>query len=39
MKDIFSQGSAWIDGKFVKLSEARIPILDWVSLDLMLHMM
>ena len=29
MKDIFSQRSAWIDGKFVKLSEARIPILDW----------
>ena len=29
MKDIFPQGSAWIDGKFVKLSEARIPILDW----------
>ena len=29
MKDIFPQGSAWIDGKFVKLSEAKIPILDW----------
>jgi branched-chain amino acid aminotransferase len=29
MKDIFPQGSAWVDGKFVKLSEAKIPILDW----------
>ena len=29
MKDIFPQGSAWIDGEFVKLSEAKIPILDW----------
>ena len=29
MKDIFPQGSAWIDGKFVKLSEAKISILDW----------
>ena len=28
MKDIFSQGSAWIEGKFIKLSEARISILD-----------
>ena len=29
MKDVFPQGSAWIDGNFVKLSEAKIPILDW----------
>ena len=29
MKDIFPQGSAWIDGEYVKLSEAKIPILDW----------
>jgi branched-chain amino acid aminotransferase len=29
MKDMFPQGSAWIDGEFVKLSEAKIPILDW----------
>ncbi len=28
MKDIFPLGSAWMDGKFVKLSKARIPILD-----------
>ena len=29
MNEIFPQGHAWIDGKFVKLSEARISILDW----------
>ena len=29
MKDVFPQGSAWIDGNFVKLSKAKIPILDW----------
>jgi len=29
MKDVFPQGSAWIDGNFVKLSEAKISILDW----------
>ena len=29
MNDIFPKGAAWIDGKFVKLSEAKIPILDW----------
>ena len=39
MKDIFPQGSAWIDGKFVKLSEAKITILIGVFLDLIQHMM
>ena len=29
MKDIFPQGAAWMDGEFIKLSEARIPVLDW----------
>ena len=29
MNEIFPQGSAWIDGKFVKLTEAKISILDW----------
>ena len=29
MKDIFPQGAAWMDGEFISLSEARIPILDW----------
>ena len=29
MKDIFPKGAAWMDGKFVKLSEARISVLDW----------
>ena len=29
MNEIFPQGSAWIDGKFVKLAEAKISILDW----------
>ena len=29
MNDIFPQGHAWIDGNFVQLSQARIPILDW----------
>ena len=29
MKDIFPKGAAWMDGEFIKLSEARIPILDW----------
>ena len=29
MSDIFPKGAAWMDGKFVKLSEAKIPILDW----------
>ena len=28
-KDIFPQGSAWIDGEFVDISNAQIPILDW----------
>ena len=29
MNEIFPKGAAWMEGKFVKLSEARIPILDW----------
>ena len=29
MNNIFPQGYAWIDGGYVKLSEARISILDW----------
>ena len=29
MNEIFPKGSAWMDGKFIKLSEAKIPILDW----------
>jgi len=29
MNEIFPQGYAWIDGNFVELSEAKIPILDW----------
>ena len=29
MKDIFPKGAAWMDGEFISLSEARIPILDW----------
>ena len=29
MKDIFPKGSAQIDGEFIKLSEAKISILDW----------
>ena len=29
MNDIFPQGYAWIDGKYVELAEAKIPILDW----------
>jgi branched-chain amino acid aminotransferase len=29
MNEIFPQGHAWIDGNFVELSEAKIPILDW----------
>jgi branched-chain amino acid aminotransferase len=29
MNEIFPKGAAWMDGKFVKLSEAKIPILDW----------
>lgn len=28
-EDIFPQGFAWMDGEFIQLSEARIPILDW----------
>ncbi|MDA8692402.1 aminotransferase class IV [Candidatus Pseudothioglobus singularis] len=28
-KDIFPQGSAWMNGEFINISEARIPILDW----------
>jgi len=29
MNEIFPHGHAWIDGNFVELSEAKIPILDW----------
>ena len=29
MNEIFPQGYAWIDSKYVELSEAKIPILDW----------
>ena len=29
MKEVFPQGYAWMDDNFVKLSEAKIPILDW----------
>ena len=29
MNDIFPQGYAWIDSKYVELAEAKIPILDW----------
>jgi len=29
MNEIFPQGYAWIDGNFVKLSDAKISILDW----------
>ena len=29
MNDIFPQGYAWIDNKYVELAEAKIPILDW----------
>tara|TARA_B100000767_G_C19530275_1_gene436271 strand:- start:46 stop:195 length:150 start_codon:yes stop_codon:yes gene_type:complete len=29
VNEIFPKGAAWMDGKFIKLSEARILILDW----------
>lgn len=29
MVDIFPKGAAWVDNKFVDISEAKIPILDW----------
>ena len=29
MNDIFPKGIAWIDGEFVKISKAKISILDW----------
>ena len=29
MNDIFPKGAAWMDGEFIKLSEARISVLDW----------
>ena len=29
MNEIFPQGYAWIDNKYVELAEAKIPILDW----------
>ena len=28
-EDIFPKGAAWLNGEFIQLSEARIPILDW----------
>ena len=28
-EDIFPKGAAWMNGKFIQLSEARIPVLDW----------
>jgi len=28
-EDIFPQGAAWMNGEFIQLSEAKIPILDW----------
>ena len=28
-EDIFPKGAAWMNGEFIQLSEARIPILDW----------
>ena len=34
MKEIFPKDAALMDGKFLKLSEAFIPILDWGSLGL-----
>ena len=27
--DIFPKGAAWMNGEFIQLSEARIPVLDW----------
>ena len=29
MNEIFPKGYAWIDGKYVELAEAKIPMLDW----------
>jgi branched-chain amino acid aminotransferase len=29
MNEIFPQGYAWIDSKYVELAEAKIPLLDW----------
>ena len=29
MNEVFPQGYAWLDGNFVELSKAKIPILDW----------
>ena len=34
MKEIFPRDAALMDGKFLKLSESFIPILDWESLGL-----
>jgi len=28
-EDIFPKGAAWMDGRFIQLSEAKIPVLDW----------
>ena len=29
MKGVFPKGVAWVNGEFVDISEAHIPILDW----------
>ena len=39
MNEVFPQGYAWLDGNFVELSKAKIPILDWGFCDLMPRMM
>ena len=28
-EDIFPKGAAWMNGEFIQLSEAQIPVLDW----------
>jgi len=28
-EDFFPKGAAWMNGEFIQLSEARIPVLDW----------
>lgn len=28
-EDIFPKGAAWMNGEFIQLSEAKIPVLDW----------
>jgi len=27
--EAFSKGAAYVDGRFVQIAEARVPILDW----------